>query len=147
MRCHGQVVLCHGATHTLQKSQQLAVTMIAAPPAPATAASMFCLASNACPVNWLWCCGACVGGSVATCYNDLWVLDLEAASWSKPDVCSALPSPRAGHSGALVGGLWYILGGGNNIQGGAGAGAGQRAQLRQQCHVSQLCSANSMLSC
>jgi hypothetical protein len=26
-------------------------------------------------------------------------------------------SPRAGHSGALVGSTWYILGGGNNVNG------------------------------
>lgn len=26
-------------------------------------------------------------------------------------------SPRAGHSGALVGSTWYLLGGGNNVNG------------------------------
>jgi len=33
--------------------------------------------------------------------------------------CHALlqVSPRAGHSGALVGSTWYILGGGNNVNG------------------------------
>jgi hypothetical protein len=44
-------------------------------------------------------------------------LDLEARSWSRPTVFGTLPSPRAGHSAALVGDTWYVLGGGNNVKG------------------------------
>lgn len=57
------------------------------------------------------------GGSVANCFNDLWVLDLSSGAWSKPDVAGSSPTPRAGHGGVLVGDLWYILGGGNNVKG------------------------------
>lgn len=58
------------------------------------------------------------GGSVANCYNDLWVLDLSTGAWTKPEVVGGSPTPRAGHGGALVGDSWYILGGGNNVKGG-----------------------------
>jgi hypothetical protein len=57
------------------------------------------------------------GGSIASCFNDLWQLDLERGVWSKPDLHGPAPTPRAGHSGALVGEYWYILGGGNNVKG------------------------------
>jgi hypothetical protein len=62
------------------------------------------------------------GGSIASCFNDLWQLDLARGIWSKPDLHGPAPTPRAGHSGALVGDYWYILGGGNNVKGEAGAG-------------------------
>lgn len=45
------------------------------------------------------------------------MLDLTTGAWSKPDVVGPSPSPRAGHGGVLVGDLWYILGGGNNVKG------------------------------
>jgi hypothetical protein len=54
---------------------------------------------------------------VANCFNDLWVLDLSSGAWSKPEVAGPSPTPRAGHGGVLVGDLWYILGGGNNVKG------------------------------
>lgn len=54
---------------------------------------------------------------MANCFNDLWVLDLSSGAWSKPDVVGPSPTPRAGHGGVLVGDLWYILGGGNNVKG------------------------------
>lgn len=75
---------------------------------------------HACPCQTRCCLCACVcvpGGSIATCFNDLWVLDLEQRTWSKPEVQGTSPKPRAGHSGALVGDYWYILGGGNNVKG------------------------------
>jgi hypothetical protein len=45
------------------------------------------------------------------------VLDLEERKWSRPTLFGTLPSPRAGHSAALVGDTWYVLGGGNNVKG------------------------------
>jgi len=57
------------------------------------------------------------GGSIANCYNDTWVLDLESCKWTRPNVFGPLPPPRAGHSAALVGDTWFVLGGGNNVRG------------------------------
>ncbi|KQK12274.1 acyl-CoA-binding domain-containing protein 6 [Brachypodium distachyon] len=57
------------------------------------------------------------GGSHATCFNDLHVLDLQTMEWSRPKQQGLLPSPRAGHAGATVGENWYIVGGGNNKSG------------------------------
>ncbi|WIA35517.1 hypothetical protein OEZ86_003944 [Tetradesmus obliquus] len=57
------------------------------------------------------------GGSIASCFNDLWQLDLARGAWSKPELHGPSPTPRAGHSGSLVGDYWYILGGGNNVKG------------------------------
>lgn len=60
---------------------------------------------------------ATAGGSIASCFNDLWQLDLARGAWSKPELHGPSPTPRAGHSGSLVGDYWYILGGGNNVKG------------------------------
>lgn len=57
------------------------------------------------------------GGSVATCYNDFWVLDLHTLQWSQPIVKGGKPTPRAGHAAAMLGNQWYIVGGGNNVKG------------------------------
>uniref|UniRef100_A0A0E0D980 ACB domain-containing protein n=1 Tax=Oryza meridionalis TaxID=40149 RepID=A0A0E0D980_9ORYZ len=57
------------------------------------------------------------GGSHATCFNDLHVLDLQTMEWSRPKQQGLAPSPRAGHAGATVGENWYIVGGGNNKSG------------------------------
>ncbi|KAG2499609.1 hypothetical protein HYH03_002549 [Edaphochlamys debaryana] len=57
------------------------------------------------------------GGSVATCFSDLHVLDTQAMTWSQPAQAGAKVSPRAGHSGAVLGDVWYIVGGGNNVKG------------------------------
>ncbi|KAI3445351.1 hypothetical protein Pfo_002016 [Paulownia fortunei] len=57
------------------------------------------------------------GGSHATCFNDLHVLDLQTMEWSKPTQQGEIPSPRAGHSGVTVGENWFIVGGGNNKSG------------------------------
>ncbi|KAI4349963.1 hypothetical protein L6164_010500 [Bauhinia variegata] len=57
------------------------------------------------------------GGSHATCYNDLHVLDLQAMEWSRPTQSGEIPTPRAGHSGVTVGENWFIVGGGDNKSG------------------------------
>ncbi|OVA15000.1 Acyl-CoA-binding protein [Macleaya cordata] len=57
------------------------------------------------------------GGSHATCFNDLHVLDLQTMEWSRPTQQGDLPTPRAGHAGVTVGENWFIAGGGDNKSG------------------------------
>ncbi|XAR52617.1 hypothetical protein NMG60_11020771 [Bertholletia excelsa] len=57
------------------------------------------------------------GGSHASCFNDLHVLDLQAMEWSRPTQQGEIPSPRAGHAGVTVGENWFIVGGGDNKSG------------------------------
>ncbi|KAK1279128.1 Acyl-CoA-binding domain-containing protein 4 [Acorus gramineus] len=57
------------------------------------------------------------GGSHATCFNDLHVLDLHSMEWSRPTQQGEIPSPRAGHAGVTIGENWFIAGGGNNKSG------------------------------
>ncbi|XP_057962846.1 acyl-CoA-binding domain-containing protein 4 [Malania oleifera] len=57
------------------------------------------------------------GGSHATCFNDLHVLDLQAMEWSRPTQQGEIPSPRAGHASVTVGENWFIVGGGDNKSG------------------------------
>ncbi|KEH24514.1 acyl-CoA-binding domain protein [Medicago truncatula] len=57
------------------------------------------------------------GGSHATCYNDLHVLDLQTMEWSRPTQQGEIPTPRAGHAGVTVGENWFIVGGGDNKSG------------------------------
>ncbi|CAL5194739.1 unnamed protein product [Lathyrus oleraceus] len=57
------------------------------------------------------------GGSHATCYNDLHVLDLQTMEWSRPTQQGEIPTPRAGHAGVAVGENWFIVGGGDNKSG------------------------------
>ncbi|KAM7273404.1 hypothetical protein ACFE04_028068 [Oxalis oulophora] len=57
------------------------------------------------------------GGSHATCFNDLHVLDIQAMEWSRPTQQGEIPSPRAGHAGATIGENWFIVGGGDNKSG------------------------------
>ncbi|KAL8205926.1 hypothetical protein R6Q57_009477 [Mikania cordata] len=57
------------------------------------------------------------GGTHATCFNDLHVLDLKTMEWSRPSQQGDLPSPRAGHAGVTVGESWFIVGGGDNKSG------------------------------
>ncbi|CAN6468140.1 unnamed protein product [Victoria cruziana] len=57
------------------------------------------------------------GGSHATCFNDLHVLDLQSMEWSRPTVQGTMPTPRAGHAGVTVGENWFIVGGGDNKSG------------------------------
>ncbi|XP_073277803.1 acyl-CoA-binding domain-containing protein 4-like [Primulina huaijiensis] len=57
------------------------------------------------------------GGSHATCFNDLHVLDLQTMEWSRPTQQGEIPSPRAGHAGVTVGENWFIVGGGDNKSG------------------------------
>ncbi|PIN23946.1 Kelch repeat-containing protein [Handroanthus impetiginosus] len=48
------------------------------------------------------------GGSHASCFNDLHVLDLQTMEWSRPTQQGEIPSPRAGHAGVTVGENWFI---------------------------------------
>ncbi|XP_010269462.1 PREDICTED: acyl-CoA-binding domain-containing protein 4-like isoform X2 [Nelumbo nucifera] len=57
------------------------------------------------------------GGSHATCFNDLHVLDLQSMEWSRPTQQGEIPTPRAGHAGVTVGENWFIVGGGDNKSG------------------------------
>lgn len=59
------------------------------------------------------------GGSVATCYNDLRLLDTATMAWIPVSLGpgSVSPTPRAGHAAALLGSVWYVVGGGNNVKG------------------------------
>jgi Rab9 effector protein with kelch motifs len=52
------------------------------------------------------------GGSNGTQYfNDLYILDLESTSWSKPEVSGPAPLPRMGHSSIIVGPNMLVFGG------------------------------------
>ncbi|KAB5556226.1 hypothetical protein DKX38_007135 [Salix brachista] len=57
------------------------------------------------------------GGSHATCFNDLHVLDLQTMEWTRPTPQGEIPTPRAGHAGVTVGESWFIVGGGDNKTG------------------------------
>ncbi|XP_010493996.1 PREDICTED: acyl-CoA-binding domain-containing protein 5 isoform X2 [Camelina sativa] len=57
------------------------------------------------------------GGSQATCFDDLHVLDLQTMEWSKHTQQGEAPTPRAGHAGVTIGENWYIVGGGDNKSG------------------------------
>ncbi|KAI5389456.1 acyl-CoA-binding domain-containing protein 6 [Lathyrus oleraceus] len=57
------------------------------------------------------------GGSHATRYNDLHVLDLQTMEWSHPTQQGEIPTPRAGHAGVTVGENWFVVGGGDNKSG------------------------------
>ncbi|XP_010421591.1 PREDICTED: acyl-CoA-binding domain-containing protein 5 [Camelina sativa] len=57
------------------------------------------------------------GGSHATCFDDLHVLDLQTMEWSKHTQQGEAPTPRAGHAGVTIGENWYIAGGGDNKSG------------------------------
>ncbi|TVU27646.1 hypothetical protein EJB05_19142 [Eragrostis curvula] len=57
------------------------------------------------------------GSSHSTCFNDLYLLDLETLEWSQPETQGAHISPRSGHAGTMIGENWYIVGGGDNASG------------------------------
>ena len=57
------------------------------------------------------------GGSVANCYNDLFVLDTQTMMWLCPEISGPVPPERAGHASAVLGSLMYLIGGGNNAKG------------------------------
>ena len=57
------------------------------------------------------------GGSVASCYNDVSVLDTQTMSWIRPEISGQVPPVRAGHASAMLGSLMYMIGGGNNTKG------------------------------
>ncbi|KAH0933867.1 hypothetical protein HID58_010984 [Brassica napus] len=57
------------------------------------------------------------GGSHATCFGDLHVLDLQTMEWSRPAQQGEAPTPRSGHAGVTNGENWFIVGGGDNKSG------------------------------
>ncbi|CAN6922209.1 unnamed protein product [Brassica oleracea] len=57
------------------------------------------------------------GGSHATCFGDLHVLDLQTMEWSRPAQQGEAPTPRSGHAGVTIGENWFIVGGGDNKSG------------------------------
>ncbi|GJM87473.1 hypothetical protein PR202_ga03432 [Eleusine coracana subsp. coracana] len=57
------------------------------------------------------------GSSHSTCFNDLYLLDLQTMEWSRPDTQGAHISPRSGHAGTMMDENWYIVGGGDNASG------------------------------
>uniref|UniRef100_M4CAB8 ACB domain-containing protein n=1 Tax=Brassica campestris TaxID=3711 RepID=M4CAB8_BRACM len=57
------------------------------------------------------------GGSHATCFGDLHVLDLQTMEWSRPAQQGEAPTPRSGHAGVIIGENWFIVGGGDNKSG------------------------------
>ncbi|GAQ79092.1 Acyl CoA Binding Protein [Klebsormidium nitens] len=57
------------------------------------------------------------GGTLANCYNDLHLLDLETFEWSRPETHGDTPHPRSGHASVAIGDTWYIVGGGDNAHG------------------------------
>jgi hypothetical protein len=57
------------------------------------------------------------GGSVASCYNDVVVLDTQTMAWIRPEISGQIPPIRAGHASAILGSLMYMIGGGNNAKG------------------------------
>ncbi|KAL5996045.1 acyl-CoA-binding domain-containing protein 4 [Asimina triloba] len=79
------------------------------------------------------------GGSHATCFNDLHVLDLQSMEWSRPAQQGDIPTPRAGHAGVTVGENWFIVGGGDNksgeISSGISAGVSETVMLNMSTLV------------
>jgi len=54
----------------------------------------------------------CFGGMAGPkLYNDIYILDLEKASWQCPKIKKATPSPRAAHSAVVYGKVMYVFGG------------------------------------
>ena len=54
---------------------------------------------------------------MSQCFSDLCILDTETMEWIEIPIEGEFPPPRAGHAGALVEDLWYIVGGGDNSGG------------------------------
>lgn len=59
-------------------------------------------------------------------YNDIWAFDTRTRTWSEFWCGGYIPSPREGHSAALVGDIVYIFGG----RGVDGANIGELAAFR-----------------
>ncbi|XP_075810744.1 host cell factor 2 isoform X2 [Microtus pennsylvanicus] len=51
------------------------------------------------------------GGMCGARLDDLWQLDLETMSWSKPETKGTVPLPRSLHTASVVGNKMYIFGG------------------------------------
>lgn len=51
------------------------------------------------------------GGMSGCRLGDLWILDIETLSWSRPKTQGTAPLPRSLHSATLIGDKMYIFGG------------------------------------
>ncbi|XP_033017320.1 host cell factor 2 [Lacerta agilis] len=51
------------------------------------------------------------GGMSGCRLNDLWELDIETMTWSKPEIKGTLPLPRSLHTANVIGNKMYIFGG------------------------------------
>ncbi|KAK7813727.1 hypothetical protein U0070_001433 [Myodes glareolus] len=51
------------------------------------------------------------GGMCGARLDDLWQLDLETMSWSKPETKGTVPLPRSLHTASVIGNKMYIFGG------------------------------------
>uniref|UniRef100_A0A4W3K5X2 Host cell factor C1 n=1 Tax=Callorhinchus milii TaxID=7868 RepID=A0A4W3K5X2_CALMI len=51
------------------------------------------------------------GGMSGCRLGDLWLLDIETLTWSKPDVAGIPPLPRSLHSATMIGSKMYVFGG------------------------------------
>jgi hypothetical protein len=54
------------------------------------------------------------GGSTARCRGGLALLDTRTGEWATPQCEGAMPAARSGAAAALLGGCWYISGGGDH---------------------------------
>ncbi|KAJ0967241.1 hypothetical protein J5N97_024158 [Dioscorea zingiberensis] len=57
------------------------------------------------------------GSSHSTCFNDLYILDLQTMDWAQTDIRGAGVNPRGGHAAITIDENWYIVGGGDNSSG------------------------------
>ncbi len=88
---------------------------------------------------------------MASCFSDVAVLDTAFAwpagpdgkpaapspKWIRPRIGGARVSPRAGHSGTVVGDAWYIVGGGNNVNGARAVSRGAPVAESMRMHHGQ----------
>lgn len=54
------------------------------------------------------------GGSHSSCFQDLYELDVEMATWSRRSSGGTIPGGRSGHAAVACENIWYIVGGGDN---------------------------------
>ncbi|GAB1295453.1 Host cell factor 2 [Apodemus speciosus] len=68
-------------------------------------AIIYCKKGSASPKMYVF------GGMCGARLDDLWQLDLETMSWSKPETKGSVPLPRSLHTASVIGNKMYIFGG------------------------------------